>query len=91
MRINVVILTIALAALPIAVSMGQGVQCDPTKVMSAESCATCHANEVSVWKQTPHFRTYEELTRRPRAKEICGKLGLRSVKRSEYAPNAISL
>lgn len=61
----------------------QGVQCDPTKVMSADACASCHANEVSVWKKTPHFRTYEELSKRPRAKEICGKLGLRSVKRSE--------
>lgn len=62
---------------------GQGVQCDPSKVMTAEACAKCHANEVAVWKQTPHFRTYEELSRRPRAKEICGKMGLRSVKRSE--------
>lgn len=64
-------------------AFGQGVQCDPTKVMTAESCATCHANEVKVWKQTPHFRTFEELSRRPRAKEICSKMGLRSVKRSD--------
>ena len=62
---------------------GQGVDCDPTKVMTAESCATCHANEVNVWKQTPHFTTFEQLSRRPRAKEICKKLGLRSVKRSD--------
>ncbi|MEM9412208.1 MAG: cytochrome c family protein [Planctomycetota bacterium] len=62
---------------------GQGVQCDPTKVLTAESCATCHANEVAVWKKTPHFRTYEELSRRPRAKEICKNMGLRSVKRSD--------
>ncbi len=62
---------------------GQGVQCDPTKVLSADACATCHANEVNVWKKTPHFRTYEELSRRPRAKEICSNMGLRSVKRSD--------
>lgn len=68
---------------PVSELAGQGVVCDPAKVMSADACASCHANEVSVWKQTPHFRTYEELSRRPRAKEICGKLGLRSVKRSE--------
>ena len=62
---------------------GQGVQCDPAKVMSAEACAKCHSNEIAVWKKTPHFRTYEELSRRPKAKEICNKMGLRSVKRSE--------
>lgn len=60
----------------------QGVQCDPNKVVSAEKCAKCHTNEVAVWKKTPHFQTYEKLSRNPRAKEICSNLGLRSVKRS---------
>lgn len=64
-------------------SVGQSVQCDPTKVMTAEACAKCHANEFSVWKKTPHSTTFSELSRRPRSKEICKKLGLRSVKRSD--------
>ena len=63
--------------------IAQSIQCDPTKVMTAEACAKCHANEVAVWKQTPHFRTFQELSRRPKAKEICKNMGLRSVKRSE--------
>lgn len=58
-------------------------RCDPTKTMTAEACAKCHGNEVQVWKNTPHFRTFEELGRRPRAKEICKNLKLRSVKRSD--------
>ena len=77
-----IISSIVVVALGSSVT-GQGVQCDPTKVLTAEACAKCHANEVAVWKKTPHFRTYQELSRRPRAKEICGKLGLKSVKRSE--------
>ena len=75
--------TVAALIFSTVVVNGQGVQCDPSKVMSAETCAACHANEVGVWKKTPHFRTYEELSRRPRAKEICGKMGLRSVKRED--------
>lgn len=76
-------ITLILAMLPVVSALGDGIDCDPTKVMTAESCATCHANEVKVWKQTPHFTTFEKLSRRPRAKEICKKMGLRSVKRSD--------
>ena len=83
MRIIFAMVTIALMAFPVADSMGQAVQCDPTKVMSAEACATCHSKEFAVWQQTPHFSTYQDLSRRPRAKEICSKLGLRSAKRSD--------
>ena len=61
----------------------QQVRCDPSKVLTAATCAKCHANEVAVWKQTPHAMTFDQLSRDPRAKEICSNLGLRSVKRSE--------
>ncbi len=57
--------------------------CDPLKVMTAETCTKCHVNEVQVWRQTPHFRTFEQLSRNPNAKEICKNLGLRSPKRSD--------
>ncbi len=66
-----------------AAARGQQVRCDPNKVVTAVTCAKCHVNEVSVWKNTPHSKTFLELTRNPAAKEICQKLGLRSVKRSE--------
>lgn len=66
-----------------AVALPGQTQCDPNKVMSAEKCAQCHINEIKVWKSTPHYRTFEELNRRPKAKEICKNLGLRSAKRSD--------
>ena len=67
--------------------VAQTVQCDPSKVMTAEACAKCHVNEVAIWKKTPHSTTFQELSRRPRAKEICKNLGLRSVKRSDVCIN----
>ena len=62
-------------------AQAQNDHCDPTRVMTAEACAKCHINEVKTWKGTPHFRTFAELGRRPEAKAICSKMGLRSVKR----------
>lgn len=62
--------------------MAQPPQCDPNKILSAQSCARCHAAEIEVWKRTPHFQTFEQLHRNPRAKEIVQLMGERSVKRS---------
>jgi hypothetical protein len=81
LRISVV--GVFIAVLLVSSVKGQPPQCDPTKVNSAEKCAKCHSNEVQTWKQTPHFQTFEQLSRSPEAKEICNKLGLRSVKRSD--------
>lgn len=69
-----------LAAAP---SLAQPPQCQPDKVQSAEACAKCHGSEVAVWRQTPHSRTFDELARNPKAREITQKLGVLSVKRNE--------
>ena len=53
---------------------------DPHLVLGHDTCVKCHANEVKIWQQTPHARTFDELHRRPEAKEIASKLGLRSIK-----------
>ncbi len=67
-----------------AVSTAQPERCDPSKTLSSEQCAKCHGNEVQVWKKTPHFTTFQELSRRPRSKEIINKMGLtKSVKRND--------
>ena len=60
----------------------QGLVCDPSKVMTFESCANCHGSEIRIWRQTPHYKTFEDLSRNPKARDICSKMGLTSVKRS---------
>ena len=52
---------------------------EPAKVVGYESCAKCHENEVSSWKQTPHFATYDHLHRTPAAKAIAKRLGFRCI------------
>lgn len=59
------------------------VPCDPAKVLGPDSCMKCHTYEVQQWKQTPHFATFDQLHRKPEAKAIADKLGLRSVKRND--------
>jgi hypothetical protein len=53
---------------------------DPHAVLGNEACVKCHESEVSVWRGTPHAKTFDELHRRPEAKTIARNLGLRSIK-----------
>ena len=56
-------------------------QCDPSKVLTADRCASCHAGEFNTWKNTPHAQTFEDLHRMPEAKAIAERMGFSSVKR----------
>lgn len=56
---------------------------DRAKVLGAEACAKCHKSEVATWRQTPHQQTIDTLHRKPEAKAIVERLGLRSVKRND--------
>lgn len=56
---------------------------DPAKVMGSDACMKCHGAEIDQWKQTPHHLTIDQLHRKPEAKAIADRLGLRSVKRND--------
>jgi Cytochrome c554 and c-prime len=56
---------------------------DPAKVVGAEVCAKCHQAEVQQWMRTPHFSTFDALHRKPEAKQIADRLGLKSIKRND--------
>lgn len=63
--------------------VAQAPHCDPKKVITAEGCVKCHAQADAVWKQTPHFRTFDTLHRRPEAKAIAQRMGIGSIKRGD--------
>ena len=50
------------------------------KVEGPQSCAECHAESVEAWRQTSHFNTFNEMHRRPEAREIAQKLGIKRIK-----------
>ena len=60
--------------------LGQATPIDPLNVLGKDACVKCHASEVQVWQATPHAKTFAILHRRPEAKAIAKKLGLRSIK-----------
>jgi hypothetical protein len=60
---------------------------DPSKVIGNDACIKCHAPEQAVWSKTPHAKTFDELHRRPEAKEIARKLGIESIKHSGRCVN----
>lgn len=76
----VVAVVVVAASVP---ALAQPPQCDPTKVQGSETCIKCHASEVATWQQTPHYQTFEQLHRNPRAKEIAQLMGQRSIKRGD--------
>ena len=49
-------------------------------IVGANACGECHVSEFEAWKNTHHFKTFSELHRRPKAKEIKEKLGLKRIK-----------
>jgi hypothetical protein len=73
----------ATAAGPVSDADVGFVRCDPAKVVGSDTCVKCHQAELESWRQTPHFHTFETLHRKPEAKDIAARLGLRSVKRND--------
>ena len=53
---------------------------DPAKIMGPETCGNCHKQEFSAWQGTHHFKTFEDLHRRPSAKVIGDKMGVQRIK-----------
>ncbi len=50
------------------------------KVSGPEACAECHVQEIEAWKRTKHFKTLNDLSRRPETGVMLGKLGLGRIK-----------
>ncbi len=53
---------------------------DPTKVVGPNACAECHKQEAEAWKGTHHFKTFREMPRRPKAKEIAERMGVTRIR-----------
>lgn len=88
MKVLQILLTTVAITLPTA-ARGQappvtgGDAFNPAKVIGSDGCKKCHAAEIATWEQTPHHKTIDSLHRKPEAKAIASRLGLRSVKRND--------
>jgi hypothetical protein len=57
---------------------------DSAKIVGPNTCSECHKEEAAAWQETQHFKTFREMPRNAKGKEIAEKMG---VKR----PNAAGL
>ena len=55
---------------------------DLSKIVGPEECGECHKAEVHVWRETGHSQTFKVLTRKKKAKEIAGNMGIKRVKKA---------
>ncbi len=60
---------------------------DPARIVGPNACAESHKQEVEAWKATHHFKTFREMPRKPHAKEIAEKMGLRRIKSESLCLN----
>lgn len=56
---------------------------DPAKILGLKACIECHSHEVQkpAWEKSVHFKTFRELPRSDKSKEMCEKLGIRMIRR----------
>lgn len=54
---------------------------DIAKVMGPVECGECHTEEVNRWRESQHYKTFKELPRRKKAKEITKALGIKRIKK----------
>ncbi len=55
---------------------------DLLNIVGPDECGECHKAEVHVWRETLHSTTFKILTRKKRAKEIAGAMGIKRVKKA---------
>jgi len=60
---------------------------DPNKIVGPDECGECHKPEVGVWRETHHAKTYKELPRKKKAKEIAKKMGVKRLKKDSACLN----
>lgn len=68
----------ALAVLSFAAA--HPVASDPAQIAGPNACAECHKKEVEAWTHSHHYKTFREMPRNEKAKEIAQKMGLRRIK-----------
>ena len=71
---------LALGLVANAAAVESAYHADPAKIVGSENCNECHAPMVEAWKLTHHYDTFNSMHRRPEAKDISTKMGIRRIK-----------
>ena len=50
---------------------------DATKTVGPNACSECHKEEAAAWQESHHFKTFRDMPRNPKGKEIAEKMGVK--------------
>ena len=56
---------------------------DPEKIVGSDECVDCHGESHSIWEETTHYKTYEELAAGWDGTEIAGKMDVDDIENAE--------
>lgn len=59
---------------------GQQHRLDPAQVKGPDACGECHEKSILAWRETHHSKTFKDLPRNDKAREIADKLGVKRIK-----------
>jgi len=68
---------VALLTLVVAIPV---MAADTANIVGADECGQCHKKEIAAWRSSKHYKTFRELSRTKKAKEIAKKMGLKRIK-----------
>ena len=75
--VGVAALSLGLWALNVS---GQQFHIDPTKVKGPDACGECHDKNLFAWRESHHSKTFKDMPRSDKAREIADKLGIKRIK-----------
>jgi Cytochrome c554 and c-prime len=52
---------------------------DAAKTVGPNTCGECHKEETAAWQESHHFKTFRDMPRNPKGKEIGEKMGIKRV------------
>lgn len=62
-----------------ATAFGNESATDFSKIAGPNACGECHKDETASWQHSRHFKTFQEMPRSEKAKEIAAKIGVRRI------------
>lgn len=54
---------------------------DLNKVVGPEECGECHKDEVAVWRETHHYKSFYDISRSDDGRKIANKMGVKRIKK----------
>jgi len=54
---------------------------DLNKVVGPEECGECHKDEVAVWRETHHYKSFYDISRSDDGRKIASKMGVKRIKK----------